>query len=89
MDLFESAARPAIEPLAHRLRPQTLQEWIGHDRVVGERGLIRAWLKAPRFPSILLWGPPGAGKTTLSILIAEALGEGFLQLSAVNSGVKD
>jgi len=89
MDLFESSARPVIEPLAHRLRPKTLEEWVGHDRVVGEKGLIRVWLKAPRFPSILLCGPPGVGKTTLSVLIADAIGERFIQFSAVNSGVKE
>lgn len=93
MDLFEAAGnssgRSPTEPLAHRLRPKTLEDWIGHDRLLGSGGLIRAWLKSSRFPSLLLWGPPGVGKTTLSILIAEAMGEAFIQLSAVNSGVKD
>jgi putative ATPase len=86
-DLF--ASKPVNEPLAHRLRPKTLEEWVGHDKVLGERGLIRSWLKSPRFPSILLWGPPGVGKTSLAILIAESLGEAFIQMSAVSSGVKD
>ena len=89
MDLFESASAPVSEPLAHRLRPRTLGEWIGHERVLGERGLVRSWLKSGRFPSILLWGPPGVGKTTLAILIAEELKDAFIQLSAVSSGVKD
>ncbi len=89
MDLFESARAPDTEPLAHRLRPKTLEEWIGHDRVLGEQGAVRRWLKSGKFPSILLWGPPGVGKTTLAILIAESLGEAFIQLSAVSSGVKD
>ncbi|MBS1960046.1 MAG: replication-associated recombination protein A [Bdellovibrionales bacterium] len=88
MDLFD-ALKPDTEPLAHRLRPKTLQEWIGHDKVLGERGLVTSWLKSKRFPSILLWGPPGVGKTSLAILIAETLGEAFIQLSAVSSGVKD
>lgn len=89
MDLFEAARAPDSEPLAHRLRPRTLEEWVGHDRVLGERGSVRRWLESGKFPSILLWGPPGVGKTTLAILIAEKLGEAFIQLSAVSSGVKD
>ena len=89
MDLFESASLPKTEPLAHRLRPKTLSEWIGHDKVLGPKGLVRAWLNNKRFPSMLLWGPPGVGKTTLAILIAEELGEAFIQLSAVNSGVRE
>ena len=89
MDLFEAAVAPSVEPLAHRLRPRVLSEWIGHEKVLGSKGLVRSWLKNPRFPSILLWGPPGVGKTTLAVLIAESLGEAFIQLSAVSSGVKD
>lgn len=88
-DLFSASAKPVNEPLAHRLRPKKLEDWIGHDKVLGERGLIRSWLKSPRFPSILLWGPPGVGKTSLAMLIAENLGEAFIQMSAVSSGVKD
>jgi putative ATPase len=89
MDLFESVRSSAAEPLAHRLRPRALSEWIGHERVLGERGPVRLWLKSGRFPSILLYGPPGVGKTTLANLIAEELGEAFITLSAVSSGVKD
>lgn len=89
MDLFEVAQSPKNEPLAHRMRPKTLSDWVGHDKVLGPRGSVRAWLESPRFPSILLWGPPGVGKTTLAILIAEKLGDAFIQLSAVSSGVKD
>lgn len=89
MDLFEVAQSPKNEPLAHRMRPKTLSDWMGHEKVLGPRGSVRAWLESPRFPSILLWGPPGVGKTTLAILIAEKLGDAFIQLSAVSSGVKD
>ncbi len=88
-DLFSSQLKPGSEPLAHRLRPKTLDEWIGHEKFLGEKGMVRAWLKSKHFPSILLWGPPGCGKTSLAVLIAENLGEAFIQLSAVSSGVKD
>jgi putative ATPase len=89
MDLFEAVHQPKNEPLAHKLRPRVLEDWIGHDKVLGPRGSVRAWLNAKHFPSILLWGPPGVGKTSLAMLIAEKLGDAFIQLSAVSSGVKD
>lgn len=89
MDLFESHNQSQFEPLAHRLRPRTLSEWVGHERLVGPSGVITTWLRSNRFPSILLWGPPGVGKTTLAVLIAEGLSEAFIQLSAVSSGIKD
>ena len=89
MDLFEAVHQPKNEPLAHKLRPKTLEEWIGHDKVLGPKGSVRAWLSSKHFPSILLWGPPGVGKTSLAMLIAEKLGDAFIQLSAVSSGVKD
>jgi len=88
-DLFSVARKPESEPLAHRLRPKTLEEWVGHAKVLGPKGMIRTWLKSARFPSILLWGPPGVGKTSLAMLIAENRGDAFIQLSAVSSGVKD
>ncbi len=94
-DLFQSLHPKTVAPLAHRLRPRKLDDWIGHERVFGQKGVVRAWLESARsgmskrFPSILLWGPPGVGKTSLAILIAESLGEAFIQLSAVSSGVKD
>lgn len=88
-DLFSIAKKPESEPLAHRLRPKILEDWVGHSKVLGPKGMIRTWLKSPRFPSILLWGPPGVGKTSLAMLIAENRGDAFIQLSAVSSGVKD
>jgi putative ATPase len=88
-DLFTIAKKPESEPLAHRLRPKVLEDWVGHSKVLGPKGMIRTWLKSARFPSILLWGPPGVGKTSLAMLIAENRGDAFIQLSAVSSGVKD
>lgn len=89
MDLFETALSPKSEPLAHRLRPKSLSDWMGNDRVIGEAGVIRSWLKSGRFPSVLFWGPPGVGKTSLAVLIAEEMNDAFIQLSAVTSGVKE
>jgi putative ATPase len=89
MDLFEAVHQPKNEPLAHKLRPKVLEDWIGHDKVLGPRGTVRALLGSKHFPSILLWGPPGIGKTSLAMLIADKLGDAFIQLSAVSSGVKD
>ncbi len=88
-DLFSANVPQAARPLAYCLRPKVLADWVGHEKILGEKGMIRTWLKAGRFPSILLWGPPGVGKTSLAMLITENLGDAFIQLSAVSSGVKD
>jgi putative ATPase len=85
-------ARPAVAanaPLAERRRPRTLDEYAGQQHLVGPEGVLRRYLNAKRLPSLILWGPPGVGKTTLAHLLAEALGQPFAALSAVNAGVKD
>ncbi len=89
--LFARAAdrSPALTPLAERMRPRTLAEVIGQDKLLGERGFIAAAVRAGRLPSLLLWGPPGSGKTTIARLLADAVGARFATLSAVSSGVKD
>ncbi len=76
-------------PLAERLRPQTLADYIGQSHLVGEEGVFRRFLESGNVPSFILWGPPGVGKTTLARLVASSLERPFYTLSAINSGVKD
>ena len=77
------------QPLAERLRPRTLDEYIGQEHLVGEGAVLRKMIDAGRIPSFILWGPPGVGKTTLAQIIAHRLETPFYTLSAVSSGVKD
>jgi putative ATPase len=76
-------------PLSERMRPKTLDEYIGQEHLVGKNGPIRRALDAGILPSIILWGPPGVGKTTLANLLADELKRPFYSLSAISSGVKD
>lgn len=76
-------------PLAERLRPKTLNEYIGQDQIVGGNGPLRLALRAGSLPSIILWGPPGVGKTTLAQILADELKRPLYTLSAISSGVKD
>ena len=78
-----------MKPLAEQLRPQTLDQYLGQDHLVGQNGALRKSLEVGRLPSIVLWGPPGVGKTTLALLLAKELDAPLYQLSAVNAGVKD
>ncbi|MBR1880838.1 MAG: replication-associated recombination protein A [Prevotella sp.] len=77
------------EPLAERLRPKTLDDYIGQRHLVGEGAVLRRMIDTGRISSFILWGPPGVGKTTLAQIIAQKLGTQFFTLSAVTSGVKD
>ncbi len=77
------------QPLAERLRPRTLDEYIGQRHLVGEGAVLRRMIDAGRVSSFILWGPPGVGKTTLAQIIANKLDTPFYTLSAVTSGVKD
>ena len=77
------------QPLAERLRPRNLEEYIGQKHLVGEGAILRKMIESGRVPSFLLWGPPGVGKTTLAQIIANTLDTPFYTLSAINSGVKD
>jgi len=76
-------------PLSERMRPKSLDEYIGQEHLVGKNGPIRRALDAGILPSIILWGPPGVGKTTLANLLADELKRPFYSLSAISSGVKD
>jgi putative ATPase len=76
-------------PLAERLRPQSLDEFIGQEHLVGKGAVLRRMIESGRIPSIIFWGPPGVGKTTLANIIANAIKAPFYKLSAINSGVKD
>jgi putative ATPase len=90
-NLFEAAGleKSAPRPLADRLRPQTLAEVAGQDHLVGPEGKLTRLLKGGRLPSLVLWGPPGCGKTTIARLLAGETNLAFEQLSAIFSGVQD
>ena len=76
-------------PLAERLRPENLDQYIGQEHLVGEAAILRKAIESGRIPSIIFWGPPGVGKTTLAFIISKYLKRNFYVLSAINSGVKD
>src|SRR3954447_13018965 len=80
---------PGAQPLAARMRPRSLDEFVGQEHLVGERGPLRRSISRGHLASIILWGPPGTGKTTLARLLADAIGAEMIALSAVSSGVAE
>ncbi len=93
MELFDTEQtgeeRREHVPLAERVRPSTLDEFVGQEHLLGEGKPLRTLLMSDRLPSMIFWGPPGCGKTTLARLIARHTEAAFFQLNAVSSGVKD
>src|ERR1700733_8959835 len=76
-------------PLAERLRPQTLDQLVGQKHLTGKGSILRTAIEQGKIPSIILWGPPGSGKTTIANIIAHTLKVPFYTLSAISSGVKE
>src|SRR4051812_2342698 len=78
-----------MQPLAERIRPKNLDEYIGQKHIIGAGTALRNAIAQNLLPSLILWGPPGVGKTSLALIIAAELRRPFYMLSAINSGVKD
>ncbi len=86
---LDLSGKGAHAPLAARMRPRTLDEFVGQEHLVGERGALRRMIEHGHLASMVLWGPPGSGKTTLARLLAQEVDSPFATLSAVMSGVAD
>ena len=90
--LFEKKSKELFKreaPLADRMRPRTLDEFVGQGHILGQGKVLRQAIESDHLPSMILWGPPGSGKTTLAMIIASTTGAQFLAFSAVLSGVKE
>ena len=92
MDLFEFQRQQNMKkesPLASRIRPKTLEEFVGQEHIVGKNTLLYRAIKADKLTSIVLYGPPGTGKTTLAKIIANTTKSDFVQINATTAGIKD
>lgn len=91
-DLFgkeKSLKEPKKSPLADRMRPETLDEFVGQEHILGKDSILRKAILEDKITSLIFWGPPGSGKTTLARLIAKTTNSHFIQFSAVTSGIKE
>src|SRR4030042_4226492 len=91
-DLFDHRMKKDMAkeaPVAARMRPRTFDEFVGQEHIVGKGRVLRKAIDSGQLPSIILWGPPGSGKTTLAYIIADATESHFSPISAVNAGVAD
>ncbi|MGB9629718.1 MAG: AAA family ATPase, partial [Thermodesulfobacteriota bacterium] len=91
-NLFEKGTKELFEreaPLADRMRPRTMEEFVGQDHLLGQGKVLRQAIQSDQLPSMIFWGPPGSGKTTLAMIIASTTGAKFIAFSAVLSGVKE
>ena len=88
MGLFEGAGSVS-DPLASRMRPRTLEEFAGQEQLLGEGKVLRRLIDGDRVPSLIFWGPPGVGKTTLARIIASRTKSSFVDFSAVTSGIRE
>jgi putative ATPase len=89
MDLFDQSYRQLLEreqPLAARMRPRTLEEFIGQEHIVGKERLLHRAIKADQLSSLIFYGPPGTGKTSLAAVIANATASNFVSVNAVLAG---
>src|SRR5207237_2264789 len=90
-DLFRAAAArdPSLVPLAERMRPRTVDEVVGQQHILGPHTLLREAIETDQVPSLIFWGPPGTGKTTLARVIAAATRSELVAISAVEAGIRD
>src|SRR5262249_4353442 len=88
-DRQEREARDSVRPLAARMRPRTLDEFVGQQHFLGEGKLLRRMLEADRLGSVIFYGPPGTGKTSLAELIASHTRSNFVRINAASAGVKE
>ena len=92
MDLFDHNTQENLKkeaPLAARMRPRTLEEFVGQEHIIGQGRVLRKAIESNQLPSIILWGPPGSGKTTLANIVANSTNSHFSPVSAVSAGVAD